>query len=180
MSIISATSPFDSDKANEWSKGSSGLAKRLGDASHFLRNFRVSLRFGELTRAPLRLLRFQMFQDLIECDWLSREPDPWDVDLPSSIGQRHASLQALKDAIEVRNLIFYCVPGVDSALLRVYRSSPRRKDELIIAGSAERSDRPARSIRSLAMRAQLLGFRFSLENDILHELPETAHLRVGT
>ncbi len=179
MSIISSITPFGSDRASDWPKDGTRLAKQLCDASQFLRGLRVQLRFGELTRAPLRLMRFQMLEDLIECDWVAREPDTWDADLPTAIGQRHASLQALKDAIEVRNLLFYCLPGAETAILRVYRQEGRREEELIIAGAAERSDRPARSIRSLAMRAQMLGFRFSLENDILHKLPPETHLRVG-
>jgi hypothetical protein len=44
-------------------------------------------------------------------------------------------------------------------------------DELIITGTSEKSDRHARSVRSLAMRAQLLGFRFSLNDGVLNKLP---------
>lgn len=95
------------------------------------------------------------------------------------MGRRHASLQALKDAIDVRNLLFYCVPAVDAGVLRVYRSGANY-DELIITGTSERSDRHARSVRSLAMRAQLLGFRFSLNDGVLNKLPLDAQLRVGT
>jgi hypothetical protein len=179
MSLISATTPFDAVTVDTRSKGSSRLAKRLCDASHFLRDLRIQMRFGELTRAPLRLLRFQISEDLMECDWIAREPDPWDADLPCSVGRRHASLQALKDAIDVRNLLFYCVPAVDTALLRVYRPGANY-DELIITGTSERSDRHARSVRSLAMRAQLLGFRFSLNDGVLNKLPPDAQLRVGT
>jgi hypothetical protein len=53
-------------------------------------------------------------------------------------------------------------------------------DELIITGTSEKSDRHARSVRSLAMRAQLLGFRFSLNDGVLNKLPLDAQLRVGT
>jgi hypothetical protein len=170
MSIISATTPFGPHRASDWSKGSSRLAKRLCDASQFLRNLRVQLRFGELSRAPLRFLRLEVLEEFIECDWIAREADAWDADLPSAIGQRHASLQALKDAIQIRSLLFYTLPDVDRAVLRVYRQSARLEEELIIAGTAERGDRPARSVRSLAMRAQLLGFRFSLEDNVLTKL----------
>jgi hypothetical protein len=179
MSLISATTPFDAVRVDARSKGSSRLAKRLCGAGHFLRDLRIQMRFGELTRAPLRLLRFQISEDLVECDWVAREPDPWDADLSRRVGQRHASMQAIQDAIDVRNLLFDIVPGADTALLRAYRSGPGF-DELIIAGTSERSDRVARSVRSLAMRAQLLGFRFSLDDGILNELPLDADLRVGT
>ncbi len=161
------------------SKARARLAKRISDASHFLRDFRVRMRFGELTRAPMRLLRFQMSEARAECDWVAREPDSWDANLPSSVGQRHASLQALKDAIAVRNLLFDIVPEVDTALLRVYRSGPG-SGELIIAGTSERTDWHARSVRSLAMRAQLLGLRFSMENGILNELSLDLQSQVGT
>lgn len=179
MSLISASTPFDAAKVDTRPRGSSRLAKRLCDAGHFLRDFRVHMRFGELTRAPLRLLRFQLSEDFVECDWVAREADPWDADLPGSVGQKHASLQALKDAIDVRNLLFRILPGADTALLRVYRSGPS-DDELIITGTSERRDRHAPSVRSLAMRAQLLGFRFSMNDGVLNELPVDAQLRVGT
>jgi hypothetical protein len=179
MSLISATTPFDAVGLDTRSKGSSRLAKRLCDASHFLRNLRVHMRFGELTRAPLRLLRFQLSEDLVECDWVAREPDAWDADLPGRVGERHASLQALEDAIDVRNLLFHTLSGVDTASLRVYRSGPS-DDELIITGISERSDRHARSVRSLAMRAQLLGFRFSMNDGVLNELSVDTQLSVRT
>jgi hypothetical protein len=178
MSFMSATTPFDALRGDARTKGSSRLAKRLRDASHFFRDFRVHMRFGDLTRAPLRLLRFQLLGDLAECDWVAREADPWDADLPASAGRRHASLQALKDAIDVRNLLFYSLPGTDRALLRVYRSGPGY-DELIITGISERSDRYAKSVRSVAMRAQLLGFRFSMDNGILNERPLDEQLSIA-
>ena len=167
---ISATTLVDPNRAGTWSESSLRLAKRLCDVSHFLRDLRVHLRFGELTRAPLRMLRFQVSEDVAECDWMARAPDPWDADLPAGIGQRHASLQAIKDAIDLRNLLFLALPEVDKARLRVYRASARSDGDLIIVGNSERGDNPARRIHSLAMRAQLLGFRFSLENGILHRL----------
>lgn len=175
MALISALPPFDAVRVENRSKDARKLARRLCDAGQFLRDLRVRIRFGELTRAPLRLLRFQISEDLAECDWGARDPDPWDLGLPNSVGQRHASLQALKDAIDVRNLLFDIVPELETALFRVYRSGPSH-NELIITGTSERSDRNARSVRSIAMRAQLLGFRFSMENGILSELPLSMQL----
>ena len=171
MSILSAITPFESCRARERLEGSSRLAKRLCNVSQFIRGFRTQLRFGELSRASLRLLRFQLCEDSIECDWIVREPDAWDIDLPSSIEQRHASLQALGDAIEIRHMLFHTVAGAEKAVLRAYRVNSHRERELVIAGHAERGDRAARSIRSIAMRAQLFGFRFSLESGVLTRLP---------
>jgi hypothetical protein len=180
MSFTSATAPFEPSRVEIRSKGSSRLVKRLCDAGLFIRNLRVHLRFGELTRAPLRLLRFQVAESLVECDWVARSADPWDSDLPHGVGHRHASLQALQDAIEIRNLLFQCLPEANRAVLRGYRHSAHRGNELIIAGSSDRNDVPARSIRSVAMRAQMMGLRFSLENGVLNKISGEAHLRVGT
>ena len=57
-----------------------GLAKQLNGIGEFLRGLRVQMRFGELTRAPLRMLRFQLVEDFVECDWLARAPG-WPVRL---------------------------------------------------------------------------------------------------
>jgi hypothetical protein len=179
MSKVSATTPFDPQPENWWSKGSSRLAQQLCDASQFLRGLRVQMRFGELTRAPLQMLRFQVVGDAVECDWLARSADPWDRDLSHGIGHRHASIQALKDAIDVRALLFYSLPEVESARLRIFRDSSRQSREIIITGYVERKDSSFRSVRSLAMRAKLLGFRFSLDDDILDGVPTEEPLCVG-
>lgn len=178
MSIGSAVTSLDAAVAGTPSKGNSTLASRLLDISRFFRGVRQQMRFGELTRASLRLLRFQISAEVAECEWIAREPDVWDAGLPNSAGDRHASLQALRDAIDVRNLLFSTMPQADLALFRVYRAGAER-EELIITGVSERSDRHAPGIRSLPMRAQLLGFRFFMEDGVLHELPTDAHLRVG-
>ena len=179
MSTSSATSPFDPHRDNWWSKGSSRLAKQLCDASQFLRGLRVQLRFGRLTRAPLHLLRFQIEEDVVECDWIARLPDPWDADLARDIGRRHASLQALRDAIDVRALLFHSLPQVETARLRIYGEESLHSRELLIDGYVNRGDSAFCSVRSLAMRAKLLGFRFSLENGILNRLNREDQLCVG-
>lgn len=76
MSTASAISPFDPESENWWSKGTSRLAKRVCDVGLFVRSLRVQMRFGDLTRAPLRMLRFQLNENVAECDWLARVPDP--------------------------------------------------------------------------------------------------------
>jgi hypothetical protein len=173
MSSASVTSQIVPNQKEWWSKGSSGLARQLFDTSQLLRGFRVRMRFGELSRAPLQLLRFQFLSpsQVVECDWIARLPDPWDVDLPQRIRQRHASLQALKDAIDVRALLFDTLPQISEAYFRVYRESPSSAREMIISGCAQRNDNSSRCVRSLAMRAKVLGFRFNLEEDVLSGIP---------
>ena len=170
MSFGSPVSPFDPDGQDWWSKGSSGLTQQISSVGHFLREFRIRLRFGALSRAPLRLLRFQMKEDAAECDLIARDPDSWDVDLSRKIGRRHASLQALKDAIDVRSLLFVAMPGLATVRLRVYRDTSTHTRELIIIGSVRRQDGAFRGTHSLAMRAKLVGLCFCLENDLLCRL----------
>ena len=133
----------------------------------FVRKVRVRARFGKLSRAPLRMLRLELSGETGECDLMARPPDPWDTDLPSAMRERNVSLQALEDALTVRDLLFGAVPGLTEGLVRVYRTSSSGENELIIEGTVTRDDPPTREIRSLAMRAKLRGFRFSLEDGIL-------------
>lgn len=176
MSSVSAVSPFEPESDEWWSKGSSRLAKQLCDASLFYRQLRVQMRFGELTRAPLQLTRFQMKDNVAECDWLARLPDLWDQDLKPEIGQRHASLQALKDAVDVRSLLFYLLPDIDAAYLRIYRRRSAYANDLVIAGHVQRMAPSFRSVHSIVMRAKLLGFRFSLQSDVLSNLKEMTNM----
>jgi len=82
MSFVSAFFPSDPPRQDWESEGENRLVKQLCNASEFLRGLRVQMRFGNLTRAPLRLLRLQMLDDVVECDWQARMTDPWDADLP--------------------------------------------------------------------------------------------------
>ena len=170
MSFGSPISPFDPDGQDWWSKGRSGLTRQISGAGRFLRDFRIQLRFGALSRAPLRLLRFQMSEDAGECDLIARGPDPWDVDISREIARRHASLQALKDAIEIRSLLFVAIPDLATVRLRIYRDNSSHPSELIIIGNVRRQDSAFRGTHSLAMRAKLVGLRFCLENDLLCRL----------
>lgn len=179
MSFGSPISPFDPDGQDWWSKGSSGLTQQICSVGHFLRHFHTQLRFGTLSRAPLRLLRFQMKEDMAECDWVARDPDSWDADLAREIGRRHASLQALKDAIDIRSLLFAAMPNLEAARLRVFRGTYAHGRELIIIGSVRRQDRGFRRIHSLAMRAKLVGLRFCLENDWLRRLSREENFGSG-
>lgn len=167
MPVASPISPFDAEGGNWWWKRTARLAKRICDVGLFIRGLRVQLRFGELSRAPLQLIRFELQANEAECDWIARNPDPWDADLRPEIGQRHASLQALQDAVEVRQFLFAVLPDVNVAYLRIYRESPNHGREMIISGQVQRNTPSFRTVRSIAMRAKLLGFRFSMENEIL-------------
>jgi hypothetical protein len=177
MSTASAITPFDPEEKSLWSKESCRLSRRLCDLSAFLQRLRVQMRYGELTRAPLQLVRFQMKENVAECEWLARQPDPWDEGLHPSIGLRHASLQALQDAVNVRSLLFDVLPGVDSAYLRIYRQRIIGRD-LVIVGHVQRLAPSFRKVHSVAMRAKLLGFRFTLQNDILGSLQELTNLEL--
>jgi hypothetical protein len=147
-----------------------GLFDQLTRASHFLRDIRYRLRHGELSRAPLRMLRFQVADATVECDWLARAADPWDADLSPAVRQRHASLQAIKDALRIRVLLFDAFPKAESAEVRVFRESEDYRRELIISGYLHRNDNTGRQANSIIMRAKVLGFQFRMEDDILREI----------
>jgi len=144
--------------------------KQLWEAGDFLSKLRVRMRFGKLSRAPLKLLRFELRGEAAECEWMARPADAWDSDLPPSVGKRNASSQALEDSIAVREMLFAAMPAVSSAVFRVYRAVQGKEAELIIVGTVERDEQVAGNIRSLAMRAQLFGFRFWMDNGILGTL----------
>jgi hypothetical protein len=152
--------------SREQLRGGAGLMESLCAAGEFVRTLRVKLRFGELTRAPLRLLRLQVTETDVECDLLARHADRWDAGLAGKVRQRNEAQQALQDAIQVRALLFKTLPGLDRGELRIYRATESGR-ELIAAGRVERGDRVARNVRSLAMRAKLLGFQFNFEDDVL-------------
>ena len=143
----------------------------LWQAADFVRAMRREMRFGELSRAPLRMLRFELRDEFVECDWMARPADDWDAGLPKRVGDTNVSAQALQDAIAVRELLFDALPTVDTALLRVFRQSGDTAPELIITGAVARGQEAPRSVMSLAMRAKLLGFQFWLEDGALEELP---------
>ena len=141
--------------------------KQLWEAADFVRNLRRCLRFGELSRAPLKLLRLELRGDEAECEWMARTADPWDSDLAPGVGERHASLQALEDCLAVRRLLFSALPSISKAVFRVYRGGETEHVELIITGTVTREDQAAANICSLAMRAQLCGLRFWLADGVL-------------
>ena len=143
----------------------------LWGIADFGRAIHRQMRFGELSRAPLRLLRVEWRGDVAESDWISRPADEWDGDLPRQVSGANASEQALRDAIAIRELLFDALPGVDTASLRGFRQSAGGKQDLIVTGAVTRGDEVPRNVSSTAMRAKLLGFQFWLEDGFLEAMP---------
>lgn len=140
------------------------------EAVDFLRTMRRRMRFGEISRAPLRLLRFELRSDAVECDWAARPPDLWDADVQRPLRDRNESLQALADAISLRALVFAELPDIETAVLRVFRQPAREQPELIILGTVGREAPYVLRVGSIAMRAKLYGFCFCLEEGFLRPL----------
>src|SRR5207244_9608083 len=97
------------------------MIKQLCDIRNVITRLRVQLRFGRLSRAPLRLLRLEWRGSHVDCDWIARVHDQWDRDLSLRLSERNVTLQALEDAIIVRDLLFHSLNGISSATFRVYR-----------------------------------------------------------
>jgi hypothetical protein len=143
------------------------------EVADFVRGLRREMRFGELSRGPVRLLRLELTGESVTCDWLARPADVWDESLDWPERERNFSEQALRDAIRVRDLIFDALPKVQTAMLRSFRSSGAREPpELIISGVAIREAPPIFRVSSLVMRAKLHGFQFEMEEGVLQVLRE--------
>ena len=142
----------------------------LWQIADFGRAIQRQMRFGELSRAPLQLLRLEWRGDAAECDWMARPADEWDADLPQHVREKNVSAQALRDAIGVRELLFSALPTVESASLRVFRQSAEGTTYLIIAGTVTRNHEIPKNISSLTMRAKLLGFQFWIEGGRMEAL----------
>lgn len=138
--------------------------KTLIETADFLRQARKRLRFGDLSREPLVLLRVEWKSDSVECDWLMRPVDPWDKDLPPHLARENQTLQSLRDALQLREIVFRCFPAVCIAHLRMFRASEDHRLELVMTGSVTRSNEILHRVASIAMRARLCGFRFNVAN----------------
>jgi hypothetical protein len=125
------------------------------------------MRFGELSRSPLRLLRFTLQGDTVECDWLARAADAWDDTLPTEVRERDASMQAVHDAVAIREMIFGVLPEARTAELRAFRQSAREPPRLVISGTVIRQEAEVAKVTSPVMRAKLYGFRFWLDDGVL-------------
>jgi hypothetical protein len=170
MSFAAPIPPCDLD-LQPWSQGSSRLTQQVCGVSRFVRQFKTQLRFGHLSRSPLRLERLLIKEEVAECDCIARSPDPWDVDVAREISRRHVALQALRDAIDLRTLLFASLPELSRARVRFYRASHNQLRELIIIGNLHSHESSYRRVHSLAMRAKLVGLRFDLDNGSLLRLP---------
>ncbi len=144
--------------------------KELLQAAKLVRRTQRKLRQGEYSREPLQLLRIEWKKGLVECDWLMRAPDPWDVDLPENVACQNQTHQALKDALSLRDVIFDSFPAVASADLRMYRMDADQGLELVMTGSVSRSNEVLQRVASVVMRARLCGFNFTLGSTGLESL----------
>ena len=141
----------------------------IWNTSEFVRRVRFQMRFGQLSRSRLKLLRLELRGREAECEWIVRSNDPWDCDLPLHSQKLHQTEQALRDAIQLREVLFASLPEIDIAVTRAFRATGGEL-ELIISGVLEKNDVVAPRIASLAMRAKLFGFRFWLEDGSLQPL----------
>jgi hypothetical protein len=141
--------------------------KQLFEVANFVRRLRTQMRFGELSRSPLRLLRFGLQGDGAECDWMARPADVWDEALPRQVRERHASMQALHDAVAIREMMFGLLPEIRTIELRTFRQSAREPPRLVISGTVIRQEAEVTKVTSPVMRAKLHGFRFWLDDGVL-------------
>lgn len=142
----------------------------LAETSNFLREARKRMRFGEMSREPLLLLRVEWKGDSVECDWLMRSADPWDKSLPPHLATENQTLQSLRDALNLREIIFRCFPAVGIAHLRMFRADDEHRLELVMTGSVNRSNEILHRVASVAMRAKLCGFDFTLTESGLRRM----------
>jgi len=149
----------------------SAFANPLWQVADFVRTIRRRLRFGQLSRSPLQLLRLELRGEVVECEWMVRPGDAWDTTLRPRERERNISEQALRDAIRMRDLIFGALPEVETAVLRAFRPwAAREPPELVIAGVVTRDARYVFRVSSLVMRAKLYGFQFYLHQGALQRL----------
>lgn len=141
--------------------------KQLWEMADFVRRLSRELRFGEFSRAPLQMLRFEWRNEMAECEWMIRPPDPWDSGLAEEIVRRNQTFQALCDALVIREILLGSIASVKSARFRAYRLSPSGSTELVITGTVSRDDNPPPRVASEAMRAKLFGLQFTLDEGVL-------------
>jgi hypothetical protein len=144
--------------------------KDLWEVGEFVRRIRARMRFGELSRAPIRLLRLELRGDIAQCDWLARPQDVWAGTLPRHVRDRDASLQALQDAVALREMLFAALPEVQSADFRTFRQEAREPPVLIINGTVTREMPSVPRVTSPVMKAKLCGFHFQMDDGVLEPL----------
>jgi len=141
--------------------------RALIETARFLRQARARMRSGDLSREPLLLLRVEWKGDSVECDWLMRPVDPWDRYLPPRLAKENQTLQSLRDALKLREIIFRSFPAVGIAHLRMFRADDEHRLELVMTGSVTRANEILHRVASLAMRARLCGFSFNIHEGTL-------------
>ncbi len=145
----------------------------IRDAARFVRRAHQKMRTGEFSREPVKLLRIEWTADSVECDWLMRPSDLWDVDLPPHLARENQTLQALRDALTLRNTIFKWFPSVVKAELRMFRIDANQQLELMMTGSVARTNEVFERVASVVMRARLCGFQFNLSAGVLEGRPRS-------
>jgi hypothetical protein len=144
--------------------------RSLWEVADFVRRMRRNMRFGEISRAPVQVIRVELRADIVECDWIARPPDIWDSSLRRPVRDQNESLQTLLDAIAVRNVVFDALPKIDCALLRAFRQPGREPPEMVLLGTVSREMPEVDRVSSLVMRAKLYGFCFNLDDGVLRPL----------
>ena len=139
----------------------------IREAAKFVHSARRKLRSGEFSREPLKLLRLEWKPDGVECDWLMRPADAWDKDLPPRIARENETLQALRDALDLRRMIFRSFPEAMNAELRMFHRDADNQLELMMTGSVTRTNEVLERVASVVMRARLCGFQFTLASGVL-------------
>ena len=148
--------------------------KEILDTIGFFQSIRNQMRFGEFSRLPIRLQRFEVKGDSAECDWFMRPPDPWDTQLSVRVRGENLTQQALRDGLKIRELIFRGFPHVQRAELKAYREFEEASCELMMTATTPRDIEVLPRVASLVMRAKLYGFRFSLDGGVLERLGSNA------
>jgi hypothetical protein len=142
----------------------------LHEFQRLLRVLGSRLRYGTLSRAPLRLVRLAFEEETVRCDWLLRPPDVLDHGLNPEWRDRRVAIEALHDALTMRELVFTTLPQARFGQLRAFSESSGAARTLMIAGSVSREAEPVHRSPSMAMRALSCGFRFRLTNGFLEPL----------
>jgi hypothetical protein len=141
--------------------------KALADIADLLQRARKRVRDGGLSREPFLLLRVGGRGDSVECDWMMRSVDPWDKYLPEHLATENQTLQSLRDALKLREIVFRSFPAVGMAHLRMFRADAEHQLELVMTGSVNRTDEVLHRVPSVMMRARLCGFHFNVREGSL-------------
>jgi hypothetical protein len=145
--------------------------KSIFPVAKFVKRANRELRHAELSREAVKLLRIEWRPEFVECDWLMRGADPWDRDIAPHIARENQTVQALRDALTLRNLIFKEFSKVEKAELRMFRINEAQELELMMTGSIARENQVYERVASMVMRAKLCGFEFTLAHGALERRP---------